>query len=130
MRDRHGAAFLWISLVTVFLLQGVILWFVSLPVQAVLARPAPAPLGLLDAVGVIVWAVGMCFETVGDWQLARFRADGSHDGRVMDRGLWRYTRHPNYFGDFCVWWGLYSYRRLGRGVVDSGQPTAHVRTCS
>ena len=71
MRDRHGAAFLWISLVTVFLLQGVILWFVSLPVQAVLAQQAAAPLGLLDAVGVIVWAVGMYFETLGDWQLAQ-----------------------------------------------------------
>mgnify|MGYP001450439604 CR=1 FL=1 len=65
------------------------------------------PLGLLDWLGVALWAVGVFFEAVGDWQLARFKADPANAGRVMDSGLWRYTRHPNYFGDFCVWWGLY-----------------------
>jgi steroid 5-alpha reductase family enzyme len=66
-----------------------------------------APLGALDVLGVSLWAVGLFFEAVGDWQLARFKRDPANDGRVMDRGLWRSTRHPNYFGDFCVWWGLY-----------------------
>jgi steroid 5-alpha reductase family enzyme len=54
-----------------------------------------------------VWLCGLVFESVGDWQLARFKADPAHKGMVMDRGLWRYTRHPNYFGDACVWWGLF-----------------------
>ena len=57
--------------------------------------------------GALIWITGMVFETVGDWQLARFKKDPSNKGNVMDRGLWRYTRHPNYFGDFCVWWGMF-----------------------
>jgi len=107
MREYHGPRFWWISLFTVFLLQGVLLWFIALPIQAALATSQPTALGWIDAVGGLVWLVGMFFETVGDWQLARFKADPAHAGRVLDRGLWRYTRHPNYFGDFCVWWGLY-----------------------
>jgi steroid 5-alpha reductase family enzyme len=57
--------------------------------------------------GFVVWAVGMIFETVGDWQLASFKSDPDNRGKVMDRGLWKYTRHPNYFGDACVWWGIW-----------------------
>jgi steroid 5-alpha reductase family enzyme len=64
-------------------------------------------IGPLAWVGFAVWMIGLCFETIGDAQLARFKADPANRGRVMDRGLWRYTRHPNYFGDFCIWWGLY-----------------------
>jgi steroid 5-alpha reductase family enzyme len=67
----------------------------------------PSGLVLLDFAGLALWCAGMFFETVGDLQLARFKADPANSGRVMDRGLWRYTRHPNYFGDFCIWWGLY-----------------------
>jgi steroid 5-alpha reductase family enzyme len=89
----------------IFLTQGVAIWFVSLPVQvAMFERDAP---GVLLYLGAAVWAIGFCFESVGDWQLSRFRADPANRGRVMDRGLWRYTRHPNYFGDACAWWGLY-----------------------
>ena len=62
----------------------------------------------LDFIGIGLWCVGMFFESVGDLQLARFKSDPASSGKVMDRGLWRYTRHPNYFGDFCVWWGLYA----------------------
>ena len=79
--------------------------FVSLPVQvAMYLQSGP---GALTWIGTAVFAVGFFFETVGDWQLTRFRADPASRGKVMDRGLWRYTRHPNYFGDACVWWGLY-----------------------
>ena len=77
----------------------------SLPAQAAttdLAVGAPPVLA-----GIALWAVGLFFETVGDFQLARFKRDPANQGKVMDRGLWRYTRHPNYFGDFCVWWGLF-----------------------
>ena len=106
MRRHWGARFWWVSFFTVFALQGAILWFVSLPVQVVQAAPG-GPLGGLDAVGVAVWLVGLVFETVGDFQLARFKADPANAGRVLDTGLWRYTRHPNYFGDAMVWWGLF-----------------------
>lgn len=106
MRRHWGGRFPLVSLFTVFALQGVLMWIVSLPVQ--LAQfDAGGPLGLLDALGAALFAVGLTFESVGDWQLARFKADPNNAGRVMDRGLWRYTRHPNYFGDFCVWWSLF-----------------------
>jgi steroid 5-alpha reductase family enzyme len=83
------------------------MWFVSLPAQAVHVSSG-GPLGALDALGAALAALGLFFEAVGDAQLARFRADPANRSRVMDRGLWRYTRHPNYFGDCCVWWGLYA----------------------
>lgn len=107
MRKHHGPRFVWVSLLTVFWLQGIILWFVSWPVQAVVCRSHGQPLSWLDGLGVIVWTIGLVFETLGDWQLARFKVKPENTGRVLNSGLWRYTRHPNYFGDFCVWWGLY-----------------------
>ncbi len=108
MRRRWGAAFPWVSLATVFGLQGVLMWIVSLPLQLGQLEPGPRNLGALDGLGVALFAVGLFFETVGDAQLARFRADPANAGRVMDRGLWRYTRHPNYFGDCCAWWGIFA----------------------
>ncbi len=105
MREHWGPRFPLVSLVTVFVLQGVLMWIVALPVQLGQVPHNPG-LGPLAAGGVLVWAVGFAFETVGDAQLARFKADPSSAGQVMDRGLWRYTRHPNYFGDACVWWGI------------------------
>lgn len=107
MRRHHGARFPVVSLATVFALQGALQWLISLPLQVTPSWPGDAPLGLLDALGVSVFAVGLFFETVGDLQLARFQADPAQRGRVMDRGLWRYTRHPNYFGDCLAWWGLW-----------------------
>lgn len=89
----------------VYLTQGGIMLFVSLPVQVAQYLPAP-PVWLL-VVGVAVWLVGFFFETVGDWQLSRFKADPANQGKLMTGGLWRYTRHPNYFGDAAVWWGLF-----------------------
>ncbi len=105
MRRGHGPRFWWVSLFTVFLLQALLVWLISAPVQVAVATPSTA-LGPLDAAGGLVWAVGLLFEAVGDWQLARFRRDPASRGRVLDTGLWRYTRHPNYFGDACAWWGL------------------------
>ena len=107
MRDHHGPRFWWVSLLTVFLLQGVILWIVSMPIQVAMFKASSSPLGWYDIVGFSVWCVGLFFEAVGDWQMARFQANPNNAGYVMDRGLWRLTRHPNYFGDFCIWWGLY-----------------------
>ena len=107
MREHQGPRFWWISLFTVFLLQGVLLWIVSMPVQVAMAGTETQSLGWLDLSGVALWSIGLFFEAVGDFQMARFQADPKNSGRVMDSGLWRLTRHPNYFGDFCVWWGLY-----------------------
>jgi steroid 5-alpha reductase family enzyme len=105
MRRRWGARFWWVSLLTVFALQGVLMWIVSLGVQLGQVPDTPG-LGVLSGIGVAVWAVGLAFEAIGDAQLARFKGNPENAGRVMDRGLWRYTRHPNYFGDACVWWGI------------------------
>lgn len=107
MRRRHGERWPLRSLVAVFWLQGALIWVVSLPVQVAMNDSTPAALGVLDWVGSAVWAVGLAFEALGDHQLARFKADPANRGKVMDGGLWRYTRHPNYFGDFCVWWGVW-----------------------
>jgi steroid 5-alpha reductase family enzyme len=105
MRSHWGGWFPIVSLFTVFLLQAGLTWIIALPVQMGISRGGG--FGVVAAIGTSVWAVGLFFETVGDYQLARFKADPTNQGKVMDRGLWRYTRHPNYFGDFLVWWGLY-----------------------
>ncbi len=106
MRATWGSRFPWVSLFTVFLLQGALLWIVSLPLQAGAALGAARPLGPIDLAGAVLFAVGLVFEAVGDAQLSRFLSDPASRGRVMETGLWRYTRHPNYFGDALVWWGL------------------------
>ena len=105
MREKRGSSFVWSSLLIVFGLQGVIMWIVSLPVMAAGATRAAEPCWILTGAGCVLWLVGMTFETVGDWQLARFKANPDNHGKVMDRGLWRFTRHPNYFGEFLIWWG-------------------------
>jgi steroid 5-alpha reductase family enzyme len=106
-REQAGAAWWWRSYVKVFLLQGAVMWVVAAPVVAALSRPAQAPLGWIDLLAVAVWAVGFGFESLGDVQLARFKASPANKGRLMTGGVWRYTRHPNYFGDSTVWWGHY-----------------------
>jgi len=105
MRRKHGDRFAIVSLYTVFGLQGLLMFIVSLPVQLGQVREEPG-FGIIGVLGVLVWGVGIYFEAVGDAQLARFKRDPANTGKIMDQGLWRYTRHPNYFGDSCVWWGL------------------------
>jgi len=107
MRRRNGDAWRWRSLFTVFWLQGLLAWIVSLPVQLGQIPDDRGAFAIMAVLGTIVWAVGLGFEAVGDAQLAAFKRDPATAGTVMDRGLWRYTRHPNYFGDACVWWGLF-----------------------
>ncbi|MEJ7891641.1 MAG: DUF1295 domain-containing protein [Solirubrobacteraceae bacterium] len=106
MRERHGDRFPLVSFFTIFLFQGVLAWIVSLPLQGAAASTDDA-LGPLAYLGAALWLVGFVFEAGGDHQLQRFKADPANKGKVMDRGLWRYTRHPNYFGDFAIWWGLF-----------------------
>lgn len=106
MRARNPRTFARRSLVTVFGLQALLVLVVSLPVQMGQIPDGPG-LGALAVAGVLIWAVGLTFEVVGDAQLSRFRADPANRGAVLQTGLWRYTRHPNYFGDCLVWWGLF-----------------------
>jgi steroid 5-alpha reductase family enzyme len=93
------------SLYMVFGMQAILAWLVSLPLLGTVL--GAAPLGLLDIMAVALWLLGFGFEAIGDQQLAHFRADPANRSRVLDRGLWRYTRHPNYFGDACIWWSFY-----------------------
>jgi steroid 5-alpha reductase family enzyme len=105
VRARHERFFALKSLYLVFVRQAVLAWVVSLPLLGAFA--SITPLGPLDWLGIGLWLTGFLLETAADWQLARFRADPANGGAVMDRGTWRYTRHPNYFGECCVWWGFY-----------------------
>jgi steroid 5-alpha reductase family enzyme len=106
MRERRGQSFWLSSLFIVFGLQGVVMWTVSLPLQLGISA-TDHPNGWLVIPGLLIWLVGIYFESVGDWQLARFRANPENKGQLLCTGVWRLTRHPNYFGDFAVWWGLF-----------------------
>ncbi|BBO34621.1 hypothetical protein PLANPX_4233 [Lacipirellula parvula] len=122
MRQRAAARFWWSSLFSVFLLQAALVWFVALPVQLAAWLDDRSQLSWLDGAGAVIWLIGFCFETVSDWQLARFKSNPSNNGRVMDQGLWRLTRHPNYFGDFCVWWGIYLIAANGGAAAMIASP--------
>jgi steroid 5-alpha reductase family enzyme len=106
-RAQHGERFWWVSLFTVFGLQAVLLWVISIVLQSGQISSVPNRFVWLDGLGTLIWAVGFGFEALADWQLARFKADPANQGKVMKRGLWAYTRHPNYFGECLVWWGLF-----------------------
>ena len=105
IRARNEPHYALKSLYLVFVLQAVLAWIISMPFHAVAAGDAPLNLG--DLTGALLWLVGFGFQTIGDAQLAGFKRDPANAGRVMDRGLWRYTRHPNYFGEACMAWGYW-----------------------
>lgn len=105
IRARNQPHFEWKSLYLVFILQAVLAWIVSMPLAAAIA--GGAEFGWLDLAGAALVLFGVAFESVADWQLAQFLQHRNSSGAVMDRGLWRFTRHPNYFGEWCVWWGFF-----------------------
>ena len=107
IRANNEPGFAFKSSYIVFGLQGVLAWLIALPLLP--AITVPGGIGLLEIIATALWLVGFTFEAVGDFQLARFKRDPSNTGRVLDSGLWRYTRHPNYFGDFCIWWAFYLF---------------------
>jgi steroid 5-alpha reductase family enzyme len=106
-REKSGKNFWIVSLFKVFLLQSVFLWAISISIQYGMAAKTPEIITWLDSFGFILWMVGFIFEAVGDWQLAAFKSNPANKGNVMDRGLWAYTRHPNYFGECLMWWGIF-----------------------
>ena len=103
-RKEAGDAWWWRSFFKVFLLQGVLLWIISTPLVLAQFSAKPDHLIWLDILAIPVWLVGFFFEAAGDWQLKRFRAHPANQGKVLQTGVWRYTRHPNYFGDATQWW--------------------------
>ncbi len=106
-RNEHGNSWWWRSFFQVFLLQGLLMWIISAPLLAAQLFAAAPELTWLDFTAGVIWIVGFFFEAVGDWQLARFKADPENKGKLLTTGVWRYTRHPNYFGDAAQWWGYY-----------------------
>lgn len=114
-REEEGASWAWKSYFRVFLLQGLLMWIISAPLLAAQTGSLPARLTALDLLGVLVWAIGFFFEAAGDAQLARFKARPENKGKVMRSGVWRYTRHPNYFGDSAQWWGFFLFAAAAGG---------------
>jgi len=106
-REKSGKHFWIVSLFKVFLLQSVFLWAISISIQYGMASKTPEIITWLDMCGLFLWLVGFIFEAVGDRQLAAFKSNPANKGKVMDRGLWAYTRHPNYFGECLMWWGIF-----------------------
>jgi steroid 5-alpha reductase family enzyme len=109
MRRRVGPSYTYKSIYMVFGLQGTLMLVVSLPLMAVQGLPSTAPFGLIDWLATAMVVVGFYFEAMGDHQLTRFKADPNNEGRVMDQGVWAWTRHPNYFGDALQWWGFWVF---------------------
>ncbi|MFA6613100.1 MAG: DUF1295 domain-containing protein [Dehalococcoidales bacterium] len=105
-REEWGRWFILRSYLQVFILQGFFMWLISLPVIIIGAKMQPG-FGWVDFTGLAVWLIGFFFEAVGDWQLDRFLSNPDNRGKILDSGLWRYTRHPNYFGEVVMWWGIY-----------------------
>ncbi len=113
IRDRNEPNFRIKSLYLVFLLQAVLAWFISLPLYV--SIQSESLLNLFDWLGLALWIIGMCFQVTGDLQLARFKSNHKNKGKVLKDGVWRYTRHPNYFGESCIWFG-YGLIGLGAGA--------------
>ncbi len=105
-REEWGDTLIWRSFLQIFMLQGAVIFCVALPALLVINSPG-SRLGALDVSGVLVWLIGFGFEAVGDWQLLCFKRKAENRGKIIQSGLWRYTRHPNYFGEALLWWGLF-----------------------
>jgi steroid 5-alpha reductase family enzyme len=107
IRHKYEPHFALKSLGIIFVFQAFLAWIISMPLWVALT--VPFQFSLFDILAVTLWTIGMIFESVGDWQLARFKTNPANRGKVMNRGLWRYTRHPNYFGECLIWWGFFLF---------------------
>ncbi len=106
-REDSGKIWWFKSFFQVFLLQGILMWIISTPLVFTLQSNSEHHLTILDFLAILVWMIGFLFELMGDIQLTRFKKDPSNKGKVLDSGVWHFTRHPNYFGDSAQWWGYY-----------------------
>ena len=106
-RQENGPRWWWFSFFQVFLLQGVLMWIISAPLIAAQTSGYPVIITPLDVIGVVLWLIGMFFEALGDLQLMLFKANPANKGKLLTTGVWRFTRHPNYFGESALWWGYY-----------------------
>ena len=106
-REENGPRWWWFSFFQVFLLQGILMWIISAPLIAAQTSGFPVIITPLDMVGVVVWIVGFLFEMLGDLQLMSFKQNPKNKGKLLTKGLWKFTRHPNYFGEAVLWWGYY-----------------------
>lgn len=114
-RKNYGETrYWWISFFQTFLLQGMLMWLISAPLLGAQYYGHEKPINVLDWIGIVLWITGFAFEAGGDWQLAAFKSKPDNRGKVLDKGFWHYTRHPNYFGDSSVWWG-YGFMCLAAG---------------
>jgi len=105
-RRKYGEnRYWWVSFFQTFLLQGTLMWLISVPLLGAMFYREQSFPGILDIAAILLWIIGFIFETGGDLQLARFKSDPANKGKLLDTGFWKYTRHPNYFGDSAVWWG-------------------------
>ncbi|MFZ2096238.1 MAG: DUF1295 domain-containing protein [Anaerolineales bacterium] len=114
-RKEAGASWWWRSLFKVFILQGILLMIIATPLLAAQLRSLPSRLVWLDFLAIPVWLIGFFFESIGDWQLTRFKANPTNKGKLLNTGVWRYSRHPNYFGDATQWWAYYLIALAGGG---------------
>lgn len=107
IRANNDPGFAFKSLYIVFGLQGVLAWLIAMPLLPAIS--SDTPLNVIDVVAALLWITGFVFEAGGDYQLSKFKARADSKGKVLNTGLWRYTRHPNYFGDFCIWWSFFLF---------------------
>jgi len=120
IRANNEPGFAFKSFYIVFGLQGVLAWLIALPLLPAIA--SDASLNILDFAALLLWLVGFIFEAGGDYQLAKFKARKGSEGQVLNTGLWRYTRHPNYFGDFCIWWSFFLFAVASGGWWSVASP--------
>lgn len=120
IRANNEPGFAFKSLYIVFGLQGFLAWIVSLPLLPAIS--SKSDLNLIDLMAILLWVLGFVFEAGGDYQLSRFKKQPGNAGKVLDTGLWRYTRHPNYFGDFCVWWSFFLFAVAAGGWWSIASP--------
>lgn len=106
-REENGANWWWVSLFKVFFLQGILMWLISAPILAAQSFGFPAILTPMDLIGALVWGFGLLFESISDLQLTLFKRNTENKGKLLASGLWKFSRHPNYFGESLVWWGIY-----------------------
>jgi len=104
-RKKYGKPYWWISYFQTFILQGILMWLISAPLLGAQFYTGSSSINIFDIAGILFWIIGIIFEAGGDFQLAKFRSNPDNKGKVLSGGLWRYTRHPNYFGDTSIWWG-------------------------